>query len=489
MPNDTSRLSDRHLLGKACLMANDFYNSADDIARIVAEIGKDSAWISRDCGELLTVNMPQMEIDNPPDLGESVARISNFLLLFEQEFPTVFAGTSLSNYFESITGIDLQTLLEMLVAISAKYSSKSYEEFLQDTSELNLNRNIWFSTSTYSEEKVDAFFDLVLADYEQLITKVKAFDQRGFNEKVNFLAFRTYPLVKLSNESITCIDNGFLTESFLLGIYHTVFNALEKDKKLQHSFSQHWGDVFHIYVTNILRKIYPDSIITPFFPFVDFDRKEKTEAFDGIIECPNALILMQYKGGSLNADAKYSGKKELLLADLDKKFGRKKQAGVEQLTRGIHQAFNRGKRLAFKGIRFGHKPLIYPVLIVNELCLGYNLPQLQIRRWLDQQLNLDEIREDIRIAPLVILTVGELEDLTEYILDGKFTLVEFIEFYADSVDKEWFHPLAFLDNITLNGNSVFARFREERDITFKPNKTRENESSKVFDVITSKLKI
>src|SRR6185295_12041369 len=132
------------------------------------------------------------------------------------------------------------------------------------------------------------------------------------------------------------------------------------------------------YLNTRLRELYPLGT-NRFYasPKWDSPRAQRNnEAFDGFLDYGDTVIAMEYKGKYLSLTAKYSGDRELLLADLNERFGK----AARQLAQRSETAFNRDlqQRHGFSQRDQNNQPVltytvdlsrqvrrVYPVVIVQ----------------------------------------------------------------------------------------------------------------------------
>lgn len=489
VPHSDQNQPARETLGRLCLIVNDFFMNEQD-ERALDLIHWDKAEDREQAQSIFLAQMlPVAELYNPPPLDEALARLDQMLQIFEHRFPLAFGGTTLSDYFRSLTGINLESFIEMTLGIHAHYLSHDVRQLIENPIDLNLNRKTFFSNLNYSDSEIDHFFRLVSGDLNQLTEAAR--DQNGaLDSRYDLRLFQTYPLFRISGDSFTCIDYGFLLEKVLQGLYHTILNSLPNNER--RVFFEKWGKVFEEYVTQVFLSIFPASPFSNFYPHSYFLHKQEMEAFDGMLEYSTDLIAMEYKGGVIKAAAKYSGNPDELLGDIDKKFGTvHADSGVRQLAQKIERLFtaNVSERLQIRDLDLAGMRVVYPVLVVNDSNLGFSLTALRLRSWFDSEIENRNIDPAITIRPLCVLPVGELEEIKTYLLAGDFTLLDFLHFYANAVNESWYHPLSDPDNVWKDVGFVFTKFRDARQIPFRPNQDRIDGSGRVFDRVSSKFRI
>lgn len=284
----------------------------------------------------------------------------------------------------------------------------------------------------------------------------------------DFISFRKHPIVFYDKDIFTVIDVAFLTEKLSFGLIYTILDIVQESGIDHREYFAHWGKIFEDYVTKLFSELFPDiSFLTKrFFPNTFFDiPKKDNEAFDGILEYPNSLVVMEYKGNQIRPTIKYSGDKDLLLNDIDKKFGRKgNDKGVKQLAIKIELLFHRelNQQQKLRDITFPKVNRIYPILIVNEPSLSFGLVSRKLRIWFDAEMDDRKLSNTILIKPLMILPIEIFEKMFPYLAAGDFTIIEFADFYENSLTKEWYQPETSLGNI-------FDEFVEQGKFTHRNN--------------------
>lgn len=439
----------KYQLGKACLSMSDFLVSPDQNEMITVQNPAEDH--DRVLTELLVQWSPPAELMNPPNPIHSIARGSEYFGILDQgssEFK-LSGGKSLATVFKGLTQLTLQQHLKMIYCIHTWYATREFSELVENPASFNINKKTYFSTLGMRESEVESFFHLNAISVDQLITELsRPPTGTPLRPQYDFTVFRKYPLVDLSEGIITCIDISFLIEKLAAGIYHTILNSLPQVGNDRNLFSNYWGVTFQTYVNDLLREVYPPES-GRFFDLPYFDRaRSKYEAFDGVIDCGDAIIVMEYKGGYLHAAAKYSGTSNIFLADLNKKFGRGRHAGLEQLGRKLEIIFNAvaDARKTFSNISFQHVKIIYPLLVVQEPFLRNGLANWKMNRLFQDEIKNRNLDPSLTIRPLVTLTIEDLERVLPYIGSGDISFISLLEDYTTA---EYAPHIAFLDVLNL----------------------------------------
>jgi hypothetical protein len=148
-----------------------------------------------------------------------------------------------------------------------------------------------------------------------------------------------------------------------------------EDDKGRKRLSSAWGILFERYVNWWAQNRSFQKPLT-YHPFPVWDRRvtgkrkrrkgASKEAFDAAILQGSRFMALEYKGGFLALDAKYSMNLRLLLRDLNKKIAK----GCRQLARNIDELFGVVPRRNLQNIPTGHVTRVIPVIVVQDQALG-----------------------------------------------------------------------------------------------------------------------
>lgn len=214
--------------------------------------------------------------------------------------------------------------------------------------------------------------------------------------------------------------------------------AQQQDRK--NFLRRYWGDVFEVYVNDRLGEAFPPSR-GRFFRSPMYDRpkaKKDKQAFDAVLDFGDALVVMEHKGKYLKLEAKYSERREVLLPDLDERFGK----GVRQLADNIEQVFNidearRGELSerdgagnpvrSFVGEDGRRVRTIYPVIVVQDFSLRIGFANRWLRNLFAAEMRKRSLDPSL-IRPLSLLTIEDVENVLPYLDSLSFTDV--LEEYA-----------------------------------------------------------
>jgi len=448
-PNANENKEDRYKLGEAALMLNDLLYPKEQEEALKRREGVDED--ERIHGELFAQWLPTSELLNLPEVSNAVVRNLEYAQIFDRKFGR-FAfgdGRTLSQRFEQLTGIDLKKYLVLLFDfyLFYEYPSNSLDDLMKNPGMFNVDTKTVFAKMKFSEAETAGFFNLVAADLDQLIYELQHPPETKYPvlSQYDFTVFRKHPFFYVNDDKIviTCIDPAFLAEKISTGTYHTILKSLELKEAIENEKDQaervrflrrDWGEVFQIYVNDRIRDIFPVES----HRFYDSPKwqspkaRRGKEAFDGVLDCGDALIVMEDKGKYLKLSAKYSGQREALLEDLNARFGE----GVRQLAQSLEIVFNNDpnqERHTFsETTETGEVVLeyslqaargvkrIYPLLIVQDFSLQIGFANRELRNSFQREIMNRTIDGNL-VKPLSLLTIEDLETLLPYLDEVSFT--------------------------------------------------------------------
>ena len=236
-----------------------------------------------------------------------------------------------------------------------------------------------------------------------------------------FLLLRKYPLLKIDENRIMCIDIGFLLDKLETGVFwiiHGQLNAEESGggKKI----IDLRGQVFEDYTASIIKRALSDKEVCAerYILRPRYDQKEQTECTDIAVLGDDTLILLECKAPLLSAKTKFSGD----FCNLYDGIKCNAIKGVKQLWTAIQTLAhtNTTQRGRVEGIDISQVRKIYPVLILSDRIFSFPY----MNRFLDSEftrlVTRNDLKEHLEIVPLTVLTIEDLESLEPYLSDTPF---------------------------------------------------------------------
>lgn len=244
-------------------------------------------------------------------------------------------------------------------------------------------------------------------------------------DSTNVITFKFHPLTKVGNIYV-CNDLGFLVEKFFTGAYWTLFDR-ESDQGRKRLASA-WGFLFEGYVNWWVEgRRFQKSIL--FYPFPVWDRvaskkrrgrkEPDVEAFDGAILQDSRLVALEYKGGFLKVEAKYSRDIRALFRDLNKKIAK----GCQQLAQGISELFGATPGRQLRDVPTNHVTRIVPVIVVQDQALRSWGLDWWVNRQFQRKMRRSVLRYGVTVEPVTLVHIQEFETMIDSAEGPDFDLI------------------------------------------------------------------
>lgn len=414
----------RYTVGRCCLMMNDLLVSAEDQQKLLQ--GSDN----RRKAELMTQLLPGFEVNNPGNLAHLLQRsLATFNLLFtdaamKSAILARSGGYDFVQQFHDRTGIELERWIALLfccIAYYNQYGGKDGAE--QEYKYLWIDPRAFIGTLKISENDLNTILKLIAKPIEDLTAGFAVPSAMGHG--VDITAFKFHPLIQIGYLYI-CSDIGFLVEKMFAGAYWALHDR--EDHQGRKHLAIAWGILFERYVNWWAQgRVFQKAM--SFYPFPVWDgtssgrrRSRKganEEAFDGAILQGGRFVALEYKGGFLALEAKYSLNMRLLLRDLNKKIVK----GCRQLVRAIEELFGIVPGRKLKEIPTEHVTRVIPVIVVQDQALR----SLGVNWWINRQFQRMRrrlvLRPGVTLEPVTLIHISEFETIIDSAEGPDFDLV------------------------------------------------------------------
>ena len=342
----------------------------------------------------------------PRRIRNPLVRSKEFLRHF-QEDPSKF---DINKTFHETTGLTPQDYQYLIYSIAAVYLTLSPEEILKGES---------LFVDTKPSPALGQLYEKLLPHVCISIDELR--DEAKLDRfKNDFRLWRRYPLVKMDENRICCVDIGFLLDKLQTGVFWILREHLKNDSKRKGVFEKLWGDVFNNYAASIIeRGINAEtSSVEKCMPGPKYIQKAEAECTDIAVCGEDTLILLECKSSVLAASAKFSGN----FGEFYDGIALNAIKGIKQLTDAIQSlgTTNKTERRKVEGINIPTMKKIYPVLVLFD----HTFSSLDINRFLNSEfqriVKRDTLVEHLQIMPLTVLTIEDLELLEPYLSDTPF---------------------------------------------------------------------
>lgn len=302
--------------------------------------------------------------------------------------------------FSRATGLSPRQFIELCLVVGTPYRMMDAGSLINHDPTFFIDKSR-FGNTKLSDAELTSFFTTVAQTAQQLSDYLPTQGERPLADTT---VFQSWPVIRAGDEErYFCCDVASLMDKTGRGLYWTLFGAA--DKSTIGKLGGTYGRAFEAYLHDCVRSagFQPDAYLEgPLF-------SDGAEVCDGLFIEGSSLILCEYKSSVLRADAKLSGRFDLLERDIRKKFvigdedGRK---GIAQLSRSIERLL-RGE--AVIGLPAQTWSLVRPAMVCLEhamLCPGMS-------GYLNSQFDRSALRKLSRslVTPLTLIDIEHFEDL------------------------------------------------------------------------------
>jgi hypothetical protein len=404
----------RFQLGTACLMMNDLLVSEEEELAITKASADERERL------LMAQMLTMWEVMNPTDARHLLFRSHVlFRCLFKDEairdeIRGKCRGFDIGERFRQVAKMELDKWLSLIFAVYSYYMGRRVEELNEQPQVFVINRQAFIGRSGITQVEMDDFLTTVSSPFDELCAAVSK--ERPVDPRFDFVPFRSRPLYATAEGNFACFDTAFLLEKMYSGVHWLIHDDLPLNER--NDLFKAWGLLFERYV-HWLFSGFPNGPAAAYFPFPRWEGGQ--ESFDAVFLKESLLIPLEYKGGFLSQEAKYSARADALIDELERKV----VPGCDQLAAKIASLFDvdRSKRKTLTGIPVQQVRRVMPVLIVQD----HALRGLSINWWLNRRfrelMSARPIRAGVEVVPLNVVNIEDLERLVESSDSGTFDFI------------------------------------------------------------------
>ena len=423
--------SARYALGDACLMMSDLMLT-DQERKAVASRDHESVMQS-----LMVQLLSPSELQNPAAIAHVAYRsriMFHELLRNDAVLARIsrqYKGFDFEREFSRVTNVGLSRWLFLLLAFHAYLMQYVGQDGVRHREFLAIDRLHFGEGTPIPQAELDSVLTSVSTKLDELRRALRTTGLADW--RFDSVPFRNKPFVELQPGKFYCTDLGFLAQKIHSGAYWAIHDGLTHTERFM--LSGAWGILFEEYVNWFLGgRNFKDF---KFWPVPKWDRCG--ESFDGALMKGSVFVPMEYKGGFLRREAKYSGSQALLEEELESKIVK----GCKQLARNIETLFHRRheRRKSLRDISTNHVTRVVPVPVFQDQILGGPL----VNWWLNQRFNelLDRtaLRPGVTVDSLNVVGIREMETMAESAEAGDFDLFHGLQLkcYADPEMRQNLH--------------------------------------------------
>ena len=393
-------------LGTVFLMANDHL----DIPPSQGKSPEDTTL------NIIVRMMPSVEASHFHQYQQKMMRSHLMLSRFTEPLRNTKLFFDVPKIFEEKTKVPLTTYESLIFATLSRFMNLDFAKYLQNPAQFVIGEK-WFEPSVVPESQVKAFLAEVSATAEEFVQRFAV----GIPTANDFTYLRDKPFFR-DGDTLYPLDLSFIAEKFESGPFWRVHESLpDGDRKRFHSF---WGEVFEDYMSWLLDRT-TSPAINAFYPSPIYDTKEEGQVCDGIILSEDAAILIEYKGSTFSAKAKYAYETETLRQEIEEKLigSEQRPKGIRQLRNAVLSLFRRDTPLKVKGVDLSKITKVIPLLITRD-DLGSTFG---INAYLNLRFKslIGKERRKLRktLTPLFCMGAEDIEKISSYLCDTSLTSI------------------------------------------------------------------
>lgn len=270
---------------------------------------------------------------------------------------------------------------------------------------------------------------IVSEDARKLWSKIKKISK--WREPYFLLPFRQTPLIRIAkrflgiriSEKIWCINLRLLSEKISTGIYHIILTYLniEKDYIGFRKLTAFRGSLFHCYVDDLLKRMYPASTNSQSSKYISLIKykNDQEKISDGVILLDDYAIVIETKSRLFTQEVLVEGDLVKFREEINKMFtGEEGGPQVENTIKQIeHYNFTK------EGIDPSKIKAYYPVFVT----LQYVPIEPLLYKEIEDNFKERKILQGPKIAPFQIIYVDVFEMAEPLVKKYGISIVEILK--------------------------------------------------------------
>lgn len=250
--------------------------------------------------------------------------------------------------------------------------------------------------------------------------------------QTNFTPFRSHPLLRLTPELYRIIDRSFMLDKLAEGPFWATHQGARLEGVTIQDVNSWWGELFDRYVHELVQA---SPMAASFTPAPASSTRGAKEGADGILEFPDALVVLESKVSPLPVGARSGGDPRFTARELHKKFG--SRLGTGQLAKAVVTLLEGG---SLGGKHLGSRE-VFPLLVCWDSAMDAPLVNYVLHRWFRRQLK----GHWRKVMPLTVLGI----DTFEWVLaqTGVVSLQVLLREWAKRDPRMQTSPLVVFENV------------------------------------------
>lgn len=276
---------------------------------------------------------------------------------------------------------------------------------------------------------LDEYKDIVNLQYLETLCINSSIE--NYKPDISFSIMRSKMLYKISSYRYYFLDVNFFMDQFYKAQVFA-FNSFLKSKGIKSDFLSTKAKEFteEIYLPKVMNACFP-SLVRYFGDKAKIDDQE--ELSDFYLRDGNKIALCEFKDVLLNAAIKNNADKDLLFAELDKKFfenQNKAPKGVRQLINAIKHIDN--KSIDFDATLPTGRLEIFPILIYTDFSFGAEGINKKYNAMFKEEIK-NVAFKNLLIHDFTFINLNFFEIRIEYLQKGLLNLFDMLNKYHEHI--------------------------------------------------------
>lgn len=320
--------------------------------------------------------------------------------------------------FREATGLGLRSYLYLGLTLVAHYRRIDFTKSTLSWRDLLIDAGRWFLSRAPSSE-VEPFWSSLALDTNGFRTALQAESSDMEHLFHSFLTFERWPLYMAAPDTCLPLDLFFLEDKTSSGVFWLIdSHLLSKDEADWRRFREFFGQIFQVYVADLLSRAIPSSspLVERLFLDVKYGRPEK-RASDAIVidfvEGSTRAVLIDAKAKRPKKVSTYiEGDIQSYEDDIRDIVLRSAQQVDRVITDFEAGQFGLGQ-FEFRDIDYFYPLVVAPQPVPQMVLLGKRI---------DEAVSETGLLARSEVAPIQVISIEELEMITALVQSEGFCL-------------------------------------------------------------------
>ncbi|MFC2056013.1 hypothetical protein ACFLTO_00355 [Chloroflexota bacterium] len=313
----------------------------------------------------------------------------------------------IKDLFEDLFHFPLELYFYLSFGVYSQYLIAWKDGTPPNNENVLIDKNTYFSKTKVPKEQYESFLESITISKQEYISEHRKKYAESFGMLNDFNIIRNKPLIALNKNKSLTVNTPWLYQKLGEGLFWMISDRLGRGAN--ENFREFFGQLYHLYFTNIIKRIFPDSLLQP-RAFYDVSYGDEKRSSDAIVYYPGKLVLFEAKWPTVRMDqTAIPGDLEAYNFDVDNIIIH----AARQLDRNINDLIS--GELNLEGVDITGINEFYPIIVTaRPFPMGLLLTSYILDKVKDSGLlSLPNIKR------LEIISIEELEVLEPIITKGK----------------------------------------------------------------------